>query len=258
VAALSNSHWLDKHRRRCADPRSPARTLGPVDHVPGADAPVVVERFATPRGELVLRSAGSHFEVISNGTFLMDTRDGRSERLLVRAATDLVGAPGRVLIGGLGVGFSLLEALADPRVGRVTVVEIEPDLLEWHRHHLRHLTGDALDDPRVEVLVGDLADHLGDAAHPAYDVICLDVDNGPEWTVTHTNAALYDVGGTRLLVSRLRPGGALAVWSAHEAPTYEALLRTELADVRVHHVDVRGRGDSDVVYVGRSTVGPSG
>ncbi|MCA1657247.1 MAG: spermidine synthase [Actinobacteria bacterium] len=162
------------------------------------------------------------------------------------------------MIGGLGVGFSLLEALADPRVGRVTVVEIEPALLEWHRHHLRHLTGDTLDDPRVEVLVGDLADHLGDVGYPAYDVICLDVDNGPGWTVTDAYAALYGAGGTRLLASRLRPGGALSVWSAHEAPTYEAMLRPELAEVGMHRVAVRGRGDADVVYVGRRAVGLSG
>src|SRR5947209_8649608 len=104
---------------------------------PSADAPEVVERVDTDRGELVLRSCGEHFDVISNGVFLMDTRDGRSERLLVRAALDAVAMPRSVLIGGVGVGFSLLEALTDHRVTRVDVVEIEPAILDWHRTHLR-------------------------------------------------------------------------------------------------------------------------
>src|SRR4051812_37529016 len=165
------------------------------------ESPEVVERVDTGRGELVLRRRGEHFEVISNGVFLMDTRDGRSERLLVRAAVDAAAAPRSVLIGGLGVGFSLREAVTDERLQRIDVVEIEDAVLGWHRRYLQHLTGEALSDPRVHVVVGDLADVAGtaqyDVAVPAqYDVVCVDVDNGPTWTVTADNAALYDEDGT--------------------------------------------------------------
>src|SRR6185369_4319805 len=109
-----------------------------------------------------------------------------------------------VLIGGLGVGFSLAEALAlDPAL--VTVVEIEPAVVRWNREHL----GTALDDPRVELVTADLAAFLA-AGGPAYDAICLDVDNGPEWTVTVDNAALYDDAGLSAVDRRLAPGGTLA------------------------------------------------
>src|SRR3954471_20013401 len=85
------------------------------------DAAELLERVETARGELVLRRAGEHFEVISNGVFLMDTRDGRSERMLVRAALETVPGARSMLIGGLGVGFSLLEAVSDPQLDRIDV-----------------------------------------------------------------------------------------------------------------------------------------
>src|SRR4051794_36515884 len=84
----------------------------------------VVDRVVTDRGELVLRHDGDNYEVVSNGVFLMDTRDGRSERLLVTAAFETADRVDRVLIGGLGVGFSLAAAVADERVRSVTVVEV--------------------------------------------------------------------------------------------------------------------------------------
>lgn len=214
------------------------------------DEPVVVERVVTDRGELVLRQVGAHHEVISNGVFLMDTRDGRSERLLIDAALQLHEDPAHVLIGGLGVGFSVVAALADSRVERLTVVEIEPALLAWHATHLAPYSHHALDDPRVEVVVADLIDHLRDA-HGRYDVVCLDVDNGPDWTVTVANAALYDDDGTRLVVESLRDWGVLAVWSAHASPAYEERLRGHLAEVHVVEVPV-AHGEPDVVYLGRN------
>jgi spermidine synthase len=229
---------LPRHLRR-----QPA--LSPPEDEPA----VVVDRVDTDRGELVLRRRGEDFEVISNGTFLMDTRDGRSERLLVRAGLDAVPSARSLLIGGLGVGFSLLEAAAEPTLERIDVVEIEPTLVQWHDRHLRHLTGDALRDPRVHVVVDDLAHHLS-AASAAYDVLCLDVDNGPSWTVRPANDALYDEAGTRRLLSAVRPGGVLTVWSAMPVPDYEALLRRLAATVVVHLVDVQ-RGNPDVVYVAR-------
>jgi predicted membrane-bound spermidine synthase len=117
--------------------------------------PVVVDRRDTPRGELVLRRAGSHHEVIANGTFMMDTRDGRSERALVREAlAGLAGA--RLLLGGLGVGFSLDEALRGDRVSDVVVIELEPAVVEWAGTHLRRLNRHGVDDHRVRLVVGDL------------------------------------------------------------------------------------------------------
>ena len=188
----------------------------------------------------MLRRIGEHFEVISNGVFLMDTRDGRSERLLVRAALGAHPAPRSLLIGGLGVGFSLDEAVHDEQLERITVVEIEPVLVDWYE---RELGGTAQHDPRVTIVIGDMAAHTG-----TYDVICLDVDNGPDWTVTETNAHLYDDTGTALLASRLSPGGVLAVWSAHEVPSYEARLHGHFSEVQVLTVEV-ARGEPDVVYV---------
>lgn len=207
---------------------------------------LVVDRVATPRGELVLRRDGNHYEVVSNGVFLMDTRDGRSERLLVRAALDAHPDPRRLLIGGLGVGFTLAEAVGDPRLESITVVEIEPALVRWHDGPLAGLSRDALADHRVSVVVADVSDHL--RSGPAYDVICLDVDNGPAWTVSDANAALYDDTGIRMLVERLGPEGALAVWSASAVPAYEDRLRRHFGRVEVHSVAV-ARGEPDVVYV---------
>jgi spermidine synthase len=214
-----------------------------------SDAPTVVARVSTERGELVLRRVGSHFEIISNGTFLVDTRDGRSERLLVEAALQRHDAPHDVLIGGLGVGFSLIAAVADSRVERVTVVEIEQALVDWHDAHLAAFSSRLLRDARVTVAVADISTHL--AAHPSsYDVVCLDVDNGPDWTVTDANTALYDVAGTGRIVGSLRPRGVLSVWSAGVSPRYEQRLRSQLDDLTVLEVP-RGRSVPDVVYVGR-------
>jgi spermidine synthase len=207
----------------------------------------VVARVETPRGELVLRRDGEDLEVISNGVFLMDTRDGRSERLLVQAALEAALAPRRLLIGGLGVGFSLDEAVRDARVEEIVVVEIEEALLRWHRDGLLDTAATTLADPRVQVIVTDLVEHLRQEG-PAYDVICVDVDNGPDWTVTPANDVLYDAAGLGLLRSRLTPHGVLAVWSAHAVPDFEALLRPSFRRVDVHAVDVP-RGEPDVVYV---------
>jgi spermidine synthase len=205
---------------------------------------VTVERLDTPRGELVLRRDGEHHEIVSNGTFLMDTRDGRSERELVRAAVR--GAGARVLIGGLGVGFSLAEALTlDPAA--VTVVEIEPAVVRWNREHLGRAA--VLDDPRVTVVVDDLSAFLA-ADRGSYDAICLDVDNGPEWTVTVDNAALYRDQGLSAVDRRLAASGWLAVWSAHRSPAFEARLRERYRTVEVRELPVP-RGEPDVVWAAR-------
>ncbi|GAA2593924.1 spermidine synthase [Actinomadura fulvescens] len=212
-------------------------------------ASATVERAHGPSGELVLRRAGAHYEIISNGVFLMDTRNGESERLLVRAAVAGLRPPVSLLIGGLGVGFSLAEAVALPGVAAVTVVEIEPAVIGWHATHLRPFSAAALDDPRVRVVGADLLDHLRRSGHH-YDAICLDTDNGPDWTVTPANADLYGEDGLALLAARLTGRGVLAVWSAAAAPAYEERLRARFAEVEARPVPVP-RGEPDVVYLAR-------
>nr|WP_242677366.1 spermidine synthase [Streptomonospora litoralis] len=214
-------------------------------------------------GELVLRRVGEHFEIISNGVFLMDTRDGASEREMVRACLAAVreargGAAGlRVLIGGLGVGFSAREALDDAGVERVRVVELEPSVVEWHRGPLGAVAGEPLSDPRCEVVCADLVTWLADAAEDALaegpwaDVICLDTDNGPDWTVIERNGRLYERAALARLRRLLRPGGAVAFWSAMRAPGFAALLEEEFGAVEALEVPARA-GEPDVVYLARA------
>ncbi|MGS2616173.1 spermine/spermidine synthase domain-containing protein [Micromonospora sp. LZ34] len=211
---------------------------------------VTVERRVTERGELVLRASGGHYEVISNGVFLMDTRAGRSERLLVQTALGVVPGNARMLIGGLGVGFSLAEAARSERLAEITVVEIEPALVAWHRTHLSRFSAHALDDPRVNVVTADIVSFLR-ATDQRFDAICLDVDNGPDWTVFDGNAALYGAHGTALLRSRLLPGGVLAVWSAAASAAYAERLAEHVGPVQTYRVEVP-RGDPDVVYLARA------
>jgi len=209
-----------------------------------------VERVAGVCGELVLRRRGEHHEIVANGTFLMDTRGGTSERLLVTAAADHMPAPGRIMIGGLGVGFSLAAALAHPGVSEVHVVEREPAVVRWNSGPLAPVHGDALRDPRVRVHVDDVVAWLEGAAPASLDAGCLDVDNGPDWLVTPDNARLYSDAGLAALVRVLAPGGVLAVWSAQPAPAFEARMRLHLDEVEVVEV-AAGTAQPDVVLLGR-------
>jgi len=218
----------------------------------GDDRPVVIDRREGGDGELVLRRAGADHEVIANGTFLMDTRDGRSERTLVREAIARLG-DARVLIGGLGVGFSLDEALHAPDVAEVVVVELEPAVVDWARTHLRGHGGAGLDDPRVRLVVADLADAL-ETLGGGLDAICLDVDNGPGWLVHERNRRLYTDAGLRRIHDRLRPGGRLAVWAAAPDAEFEGRLRRQFAAVRAVAIPV-ARGPDDVIYL--AEVSPS-
>ncbi|MEV1327963.1 spermidine synthase [Micromonospora costi] len=218
-----------------------------------SEAATVVERVVTDRGELVLRRCAEHFEIISNGVFLMDTRAGSSERLLVREALALVRPGARVLIGGLGVGFSLAEAVASPLPAEIVVVEIEETLVGWHRSSLAGVSGHALDDPRVRVVTDDVVAWLR-ATDDVFDAICLDTDNGPEWTVFPQNTALYDDDGIALLRDHLADGGVLAAWSASAAPAYAARLAAVVGPVTTRLVEVP-RGEPDVLYLARRASG---
>ncbi|WP_330307275.1 MULTISPECIES: spermidine synthase [unclassified Streptomyces] len=215
------------------------------------DIPVVIDRREGPYGEVVLRRHGALLQIIANGCFLMDTSDGRSERLLVDAAYNALDgrAAPSVLIGGLGVGFSLAHAAADPRWGRITVVEREQAVIDWHRGGpLAELSAGALADPRTEIVAADLVAYVNETSD-TYDALCLDIDNGPGWTVTEGNQGLYSKAGLASCARALRPGGVLAVWSAQPSPEFEGTLRNAgFQGVRTEEIPV-ARGVPDVVHL---------
>lgn len=210
----------------------------------------VVERVSGCCGELALLRRGCHFEIVANGVFLMDTRGGESERLQVNAAADRIPPPGRMLIGGLGVGFSLAAALAHPRVDEVHVVEREPAVLRWNRGPLASANSNALLDPRVQAHEADVVDWLADAPGRSLDAICLDVDNGPEWLVTPGNTRLYARDGLRTAARVLSPDGILTIWSAAPAPALLARMNEYFAEVTVTEASA-ARGEPDVILQGQ-------
>ncbi|QNP70252.1 spermidine synthase [Streptomyces roseirectus] len=221
------------------------------------DTPEVLDRRDGPYGEVVLRRHGPLLQIIANGCFLMDTSDGRSERLLIDAARQALdesaqGTPRpapALLIGGLGVGFSLAHAAADPAWSRITVVERERAVVDWHTDGpLGAVSGAALEDPRAGVVVTDLLDFLRETSD-TFDALCLDIDNGPGWTVTEGNDGLYGPAGLASCARVLRPGGVLAVWSAQPSPDFEGSLRNAgFQRVRTEEVPV-ARGVPDVVHL---------
>lgn len=215
------------------------------------DIPEVLDRRSGPYGEVVLRRHGELLQIIANGCFLMDTSDGRSERLLVDAALGALDArpEPHLLIGGLGVGFSLAHAAADPRPGRITVVERESAIIDWHLDGpLSDFSAAARTDPRTEILETDLVDHVHETS-ATYDALCLDIDNGPDWTVTEGNDSLYSPRGLAGCAGALRPGGVLAVWSARPSPEFEETLRNAgFQQVRTEEIPV-ARGVPDVVHL---------
>lgn len=192
----------------------------------------------------MLRRVGPHHEIIANGVFLMDTRNGESERLMVSAAADRMPAGGRLLVGGLGVGFSLRAALAHPAVGEVVVVEREQAVIDWNSTYFGN--AEVLADPRVRVVRADLVTWLPSAG--TFAALCLDIDNGPEWTVDEGNAALYGAAGLDMLSAALVPGGVLAVWSAGAAPAFVAAVSDRFGLVETVEIPVP-RGEPDLVFL---------
>jgi spermidine synthase len=213
-----------------------------------------LERAGGVNGELVLRRHGRHLEIVSNGVFLISTENEASSRALVRGAHALLPArPLDVLIGGLGVGHALDEALDLPGLRSVTVVELEPMVLTWYRRYGGAAAARAAADARVRLLVDDVGAVLAHAVS-AYDLVALDTDNGPYWLVREANAGLYDEAGLRRTRAALRAAGVAAFWLTGHNAVFRAALEKVFADVTAAEaVDVvGGRAHTYVVYAGRA------
>lgn len=186
-------------------------------------------RASTAAGDdILLRQRGELFEIRYNGIELMSNRNHQSEdQLAARSMRRMNFEARRILIGGLGLGFTLRAVLdlAAPDA-EVTVCELIPEIAEWNRGPLAHLSDNALDDPRTRVMIGDVQAHL---AHVdmAYDLILLDTDNGPDIPVRAANAGLYQDGGLGAVARSLTPRGVAAFWSATESREFERRLSAQ-------------------------------
>lgn len=202
-----------------------------------------LENFTTPDGRRLTlhRRSGDHF-IDLDGHELMSTRVHGSETALGKLACAPLrrAKKPRVLIGGLGLGFTLKAALeALPDDAEVVQAEMFPVIVEWHRQHLQSLAV-PLDEPRVRLHIGDVAELIRRHDGPPYNAILLDTDNGPDAMCIGSNASLYDEAGLELIKLALQPGGILAVWSAHDAPAFSKRLRR--SGFKVSMEIVRGHG----------------
>jgi spermidine synthase len=208
--------------------------------VPGADV------------ELRLMRRGAEFSMMLGQNELMNSRLSGSEEALATLACKRIEAVKRphLLIGGLGMGFTLRAALAVlGSEARITVAELVPAVIAWARGPMADLFGGSLDDPRARILSADVVEVIRSHAS-AFDAILLDVDNGPEGLIRKANDALYNTKGLKAIRRALRPGGVLAVWSSGPNALFSKRLRDAGFDVNevVVRATARRSGARHVIW----------
>ena len=204
--------------------------------------------------EMTLARRGDEHAIRVDGKVLMTSRShGSEEKLAERGCAGLHTLPrARVLVGGLGMGFTTRAALTALRPDAVVdVVELVGAVVRWNRELIGHLADAPLLDPRVRVIEGDVADVIG-TAREHYDAILLDVDNGPEAFTSRGNEHLYSCQGLRRAREALRQNGVLAVWSMFESRAFTARLRAADLETRLERVHAHGRsGGLHSLWLGR-------
>jgi spermidine synthase len=218
-----------------------------------------VARSASERGEVVLRRrhdpddphSPGVLELRVNGVFVMDTQECTTEVELARAALAEVTAPRRVLVGGLGLGYTAHEVLADHRVELLVVAELEDALVQWFRDGTiaRVSPGPHLADQRLHLACAAVQQVVAEARDAAYDLVLLDVDNGPDFLVHEDNAAIYEPPFLHDVRRVLAPGGVAAVWSASRATALEEALEAVFGNARAVRLPVTLQGRDEAYWL---------
>lgn len=219
-----------------------------------------VARAETERGEIVLRErrgpdeSPAVLELRVNGVFVMDTLENSSEKGLATAALKLVENPRSVIVGGLGLGFTMHQVLGDSRVEKLVVVELEDALVQWMRDGTVPHGPSYLADERLTVMTADIRLAMAEADAAAYDLVLLDVDNGPGFLVYDDNAAIYERDFLDLTRKRVRPGGALVIWSATESSPLQAGMDEVFGNVAAipYDVTLNDRAEHYWLYLSRA------
>ncbi len=209
-----------------------------------------LDRAATPDGQtLRLKRRGAEFSIMLGANELMNSRLSGSEEALAQLSIErLSHAPKpHILIGGLGMGFTLRAALAAlGSDAKITVAELIPQVIAWARGPMAEVFAGCLEDPRVTVREADVA-ALITPARSTYDAILLDVDNGPDGLTVDTNDALYSFAGLERARTALAPHGVLAVWSS--GPDAGFTRRLKSSGFAVDEVFTRARGKRGAKHV---------
>ena len=202
-----------------------------------------IDRAEVPggEGEVILRKRGTEFSIRTATTELMNSRLHGSEDAQAELTCSRIKRKSdqRILVGGLGMGYTLAAALQhSDDDSHITVAELIPAVVRWNRQHLGHLTGEPLNDPRVSIQEEDVAQTIK-RKKSAWDAILLDVDNGPDGLTQKANDRLYSIAGLKNSFAALRPGGILAVWSSGPNEPFTRRLKqcqfqTETITVRAH------------------------
>ena len=221
-----------------------------------------VARATSGLGEVVLRARRDPdappgtppvLELRVNGVFVMDTRETTSEEALARSALQRVRRPERVLVGGLGLGFTAHEVLADHRVRRVVVAEIEDVLVRWFRDGTVPHGPTLLADDRLHVVVADVRQVVAEASPGSYDLVLLDVDNGPDFLVLDENAAIYEAPFLHLVRDALAVGGWVVVWSSTRSARLSAALLEVFGNTHCEDYPVLLQGKEESYWLHTAT-----
>ncbi|WP_214469541.1 hypothetical protein [Mesorhizobium sp. dw_380] len=212
---------------------------------------VQLDSARTPDGgqELRLKRRGSEFSIMLGTNELMNSRLSGSEEALAKLSCQKIAShrQPRILIGGLGMGFTLRAALAElGNDAEIVVAELVPAVVTWARGPMSELFAGCLDDPRVAIEETDVG-HLIRSGPTAWDAILLDVDNGPEGIVHESNDALYSLAGLVAARTALKPGGVLAVWSQGSDSGFTRRLKQ--AGFALEEVNTRANGKRGARHV---------
>ncbi|PDQ21002.1 hypothetical protein CN311_10930 [Mesorhizobium sanjuanii] len=205
---------------------------------------IQIDSAKTPDGgqELRLKRRGAEFSIMLGANELMNSRLSGSEEALARLSCERIAGriDPKILIGGLGMGFTLRAALAELGADAgVVVAELVPAVVAWARGPMAEMFGGCLDDPRVSIREVDVG-QLIRSEKSTWDAILLDVDNGPEGIVYTANDALYGAAGLGAARAALKPGGVLAVWS--QGPDAGFMRRLKQAGFAVEEIRTRANG----------------
>lgn len=227
---------------------------GPVEPLEPGGGRIVLGRAEDEYGEVVLARRDDVLELVVDGVFAMDTVHTATEEALAELTLSRLRGHGlRILVGGLGLGFTTATLLADPRVAAVDVIELHSSLVGWVRQGLVPSAKGLLEDPRLSVLIGDVVDVVPGLPRAGLDALLLDVDNGPGFLTHPANTAVYAPPFLVAAARALRRGGVLGVWSADAAPELAVALERACGECEEILLDVTrdGRNFTYAVYLAK-------